>query len=141
MSNSLSDLYDTLNKKSMQAKNDAELNNYMRLKTRTLNSLLRTKSGLRPGTAEERIKEAEAKSRELLNVDKKQDIELKKKTAMILFILLSAEIVAAFTLVFLKGFRQIEIDDSMLDILLTSTLLQTAYMTTIIITYLFPKKR
>lgn len=138
---SLSELYDILNKKSMQIKKDIGRDKIFYSKTPTFDNSLKSQNELQPGTIDERIREVDLKRRELVNDDKRQDIDLKKKTSIILFVLLSAEIIAAFVLVFFKGFKLIEIDDSMLDILLTSTLLQTAYMTTIIISYLFPKKK
>ena len=85
------------------------------------------------------MKQADLQSKDLANLDKSQDINLKKISVKFLFALLIIETIAAFTLVFLQGFAIIAIEPSTLDILLTATLIQTAYMVTIIVSYLFPK--
>lgn len=149
---SLSELYDEIN--SEKNKNGRSVASDWSVSTRVfegsarrqpqslLSSLVKLNPGtrLKPGTAEERIEEAKAKEQELKNTDKEQDISLKKFTARFLFVLLTIEIIAAFALVFLKGFSVVILDDSMLNILLTGTLAQTAYMVRIVIAYLFPRR-
>lgn len=126
----LSDLYDLLSRQQSD---------------KTSRSLLQRRytdsrqQNLRSGTIDERMRQADLQSKNLANLDKSQDINLKKISVIFLFALLIIETAAAFTLVFLQGFAIITIEPSTLDILLTATLIQTAYMVTIIVSYLFPK--
>ncbi len=126
----LSDLYDLLSK---QQSNETSR---LLLQRRLTDSQQRN---LRSGTIDERMRQADLQSKNLANLDKSQDINLKKISVKFLFALLIIETAAAFTLVFLQGFAIITIEPSTLDILLTATLIQTAYMVTIIVSYLFPK--
>lgn len=126
----LSDLYDLLSKQQLE-KTSRSL-----LQRRPTDS---QRQNLRSGTIDDRMKQADLQSKNLANLDKSQDINLKKISVIFLFTLLIVETIAAFTLVFLQGFAFVSVESTTLNILLTATLIQTAYMVTIIISYLFPK--
>lgn len=129
MTDNLSDLFDQINEDPSSEQT-------------LLDSLVSDHSTpLRPGTIDKRIDDLEYQKRRLENKDRALDIGLKSKTSTILFVLLIIEIIAAFVLVFLQGFGIIHLSEAMLDITLSATLIQTAYMATIIITYLFPNKK
>lgn len=132
----LSDIFDEIQKANRTVnKNRIDQNSLLRELTELSTTPIKGK------TASERIRSAEANKKELENKDKQQDIELKKTTSRFLFILLTIETITIFTIVFLKGFNVggFNLGDTTLDIITSATLIQVAYMVTIVVSYLFPK--